>query len=260
MSISYFLHQAREYGATYTVGSLLQGKLRLKLREFPQVLALVEGKKGLEIGGPSPLFGRGGILPLYDKAGAIDNCTYSATTVWANHTSDYRFSELRPPGRHFISEGTELSGLADSSYDFVLSSHMIEHTANPLAALFAWKRVLCAGGTLLLIAPDKERTFDNRRATTTMDHLLADYEAHMAEDDRSHLEEVLRDHNLQRTPGWTRERLRNMLEDNLRTRGLHHHVFDLSLVCRMLEHCGFEVLLARRSLPNHLLAVATRRN
>jgi SAM-dependent methyltransferase len=258
VSISYFIQQAGEYGIGYTLGALLRAKMRLTIREFPQVLALVRDKRGLEVGGPSSSFRPGGILPIYDSVGSLDNCTFSANTVWAKHGVEYRFSAQRPPGQHFVSEGAELSGLANESYDFIISSHMIEHTANPLGALAAWKRVLRPGGTLVLLVPDKERTFDNKRATTTMEHLLADDRANTREDDRTHIEEMLRDHNMRRTPDWTRERLQALVEDNLQFRGLHHHVFDLPLVRSMLEHTGLEIVITRRSLPNHLVGVARK--
>ncbi len=258
MSLSYFVGQAREFGLWVTLGSAVQSKLGLRLAEFAQVARLVAGKHGLEVGGPSSAFRCRGSLPVYDIVGSLDNCAYAANTLWANHGSAFCFSERRPAGAQFLSEGTTLSGIGDQSYDFVLSSHMIEHTANPLAALTAWYRVLRPGGALVLLVPDKERTFDNLRATTSIEHLVSDFEAGVGEDDRTHVEEMLRNHNMRRTPDWTEDTLRKVVENNFETRGLHHHVFDAQLVKSMLEHVGFSAKCVRRSLPNNIFALALK--
>jgi ubiquinone/menaquinone biosynthesis C-methylase UbiE len=40
--------------------------------------------------------------------------------------------------------------LADSSQDFVIANHLLEHLPDPIGALKEWYRVLRAGGTLFL--------------------------------------------------------------------------------------------------------------
>jgi SAM-dependent methyltransferase len=258
MSLSYFLHQAREFGADYTIGVLVRQRLGLTVREFPMVRELIRGKHGLELGGPSSSFRRGGILPVYDYIGSIDNCTFAPYCSWRRDNAPFHYSPDRPPGQQFLTDVVDLSGLADRSYDFVLSSHMIEHTANPLGAMAAWKRVLKPAGVLILLVPDKKRTFDNYRATTTMDHLIVDHKVNRGEDDLTHLEEMLRDHNMKRTSDWSRERLEALVRNNAQTRGMHHHVFDLPLLRRMMDYIGFEPLVLRRALPNHLVAVGRK--
>lgn len=64
---------------------------------------------------------------------------------------------------------------ANDSLNFVIASHVIEHVRNPLRALREVHRKLRAGGRLVLIVPDKQRTFDRRRPLTSLDHLILDY-------------------------------------------------------------------------------------
>ena len=110
-------------------------------------VSLVEGKRGLEIGGPSEIF-QGWYRPLrlYNKVGSLDNCDFSRTKHWSSHSDSFQFSRFRRPGRIILCDGSNLVGVENGSYDFVLSSHNLEHFANPVKALKEWQRVLPARG------------------------------------------------------------------------------------------------------------------
>jgi SAM-dependent methyltransferase len=60
----------------------------------------------------------------------------------------------------------------DSTLDYVLSSHVIEHFFDPVRALREWHRVIKPGGYLFIIAPHKDRTFDTPREVTPVAELL----------------------------------------------------------------------------------------
>ncbi len=49
-----------------------------------------------------------------------------------------------------------LPGVRDASYDFVYSSHTLEHMLDPSAAVQNWWRVLKPGGFLILYIPDRD--------------------------------------------------------------------------------------------------------
>lgn len=49
-----------------------------------------------------------------------------------------------------------MSGVLDSTFDFVHSSHCLEHMNDPLEALNNWLRILKTGGHLLLLIPDED--------------------------------------------------------------------------------------------------------
>ncbi len=56
-----------------------------------------------------------------------------------------------------VAPGDELP-FEDDSYDFVFSSHVIEHFPDPIKALYEWIRV--ARRYVVVIAPHRDRTFD----------------------------------------------------------------------------------------------------
>ena len=119
--------------------------------------------------------------------------------------------------------------IADHTYDFILSSHNLEHFANPVKALQEWKRVTRPGGGLILVLPDYSKTFDHRRTPTTVDHMFEDFERDTQEDDLTHLPEILEKHDISLDPGVaSADEFHRRSLDNFNNRCLHHHVFDES--------------------------------
>jgi SAM-dependent methyltransferase len=49
-----------------------------------------------------------------------------------------------------------MKGVSDHSFDFVHSSHCLEHLTNPLEALNNWMRILKPGGYLIVTVPDED--------------------------------------------------------------------------------------------------------
>ena len=260
MKLSNIPLMLRERGLAGSIGHAAALLLpRSDLRRI-DALSLVDGKVGLEIGGPSPAFARGAVFPAYLAAARIDNCNFAAATVWGDNAEGqtFRFNPRRAPGVQFTAEAADL-GVADSSYDFVLSSHMIEHSANPLKALREWRRVLKPGGALILVAPHKDGSFDHRRPVTALDHIIEDFEREVDETDATHVAEVLELHDLDRDPdsgGAESFRARTLQwRDN---RALHHHVFDTHLAAVMVAQAGFRLLRVERQGSLDILVVATK--
>lgn len=91
--------------------------------------------------------------------------------------------ELGPIQRpDLVAAADDLSALPTGSQDFVLSSHLLEHLADPIAALAEWRRVLRPKGLLVLMLPDKRYTFDRERPRTRFGHLWEDHLARKADD------------------------------------------------------------------------------
>jgi SAM-dependent methyltransferase len=232
--------------------------LDVRLRCFRTVRPFVDGKSGLEIGGPSAVF-EGGVrpLPIYPRVGSLDNCDFSRDTTWASHQESYSFCTEKAPGKNIFRDASNLSSIADHSYDFILSSHNLEHFANPVKALQEWKRVTRPGGGLILVLPDYSRTFDHRRSPTSVDHMFEDLERDTQEDDLSHLPEILDKHDLSLDPGaGSAEEFRRRSLDNFHNRCLHHHVFDQQNSRELLTRCGMNVLAVELAPPFHIFLLA----
>ena len=79
-----------------------------------------------------------------------------------------------------------MDGIEDDSLDFIIASHVIEHTRNPLRVLEQAYRKLRMAGQLILVVPDKEATFDRDRALTGLSHFILDFESPSRERDFEH--------------------------------------------------------------------------
>ena len=223
----------------------------------------VSGKAALEIGGPSETFGDRGALPIYKSLASVDNCLYSARTIWTGQldgSQKFVYHRRKWPGNQFIADAVDLDPIASGKYDCVLASHCLEHVANPLLALSEWKRVLKAEGLLVLVLPHKDGTFDWRRPTTSLAHLIDDYRRHTTEDDLTHVPEILALHDLTRdVPAGTPEEFRHRCLNNSDTRAMHHHVFDTQSAISTVDYSGFHIMRVDHLKPCHIFIMAKPR-
>jgi len=69
-------------------------------------------------------------------------------------------------------EGDDIS-LPDSSQDYIISSHVLEHMTDPIKALIEWSRLVKPSGVIFIIVPQHSATpEDARRKVTRMDEFL----------------------------------------------------------------------------------------
>ena len=223
---------------------------------------IFEGKRAIEIGGPSKIFGDAGNLPVYTLLQHVDNCLFSNSTIWTGDVQNgctYYYQDGKAPGTQFVCEGGSLEGIPASSYDLVLSSHCLEHMANPLQALQGWKRVLKTGGCILLVLPHKDGTFDWKRPVTPVAHLIQDYEQNMGEDDLTHLPEILALHDMNRDEAaGSKEQFEQRCLNNARFRGMHHHVFTTRSVVEMMDRADFQLLEVGAFKPHNIVVLAAK--
>ena len=258
----HLIHRLRQGGLSWLGGVIRQRFMPVRPGFFRAARTVLANQSGLEIGGPSRFFSRRGSVPVYAWAARIDNVNFAAATTWESNLKDggdFPFNSVLEPGRQYLREAGDLHGIDANACDFVLSSHCLEHVANPLGALREWHRVTRPGGHLLLVLPDPRRTFDHRRPPTTLAHLREDLSQGTGEDDLTHLPEILALHDLQRDPGaGSRAEFETRSRANVRNRCLHHHLFDSVLIRAILTETGWNVLAVETIAPLHLVAWARK--
>jgi hypothetical protein len=128
-----------------------------------------------------------------------------------------------------------------------------------LKALHEWVRVLKVHGILVLVVPHPDRTFDHRRPTTHLSHLIADYKAGVGESDLTHLSEILELHDLEMDlPAGDHANFKHRSEKNLENRCLHQHVFDTTLAVQMMDSVGLRIRAVWQELPYHIFVVGEK--
>jgi SAM-dependent methyltransferase len=148
-----------------------------------------------------------------------------------------------------IDDGERLATISDSSFDFVVANHFLEHTQNPLGTLLNAFRVLRPGGILYLAVPDKRHTFDRDRPVTPLDHVLRDFHEGPQVSRRDHFEEWAR--LVERVADDEVPRRAEQLMD--RDYSIHYHVWtqremlELLTTLRARIHVHFDVELVKQN-------------
>jgi len=129
------------------------------------MLGRLEGR-GIEIGAfHSPLPVPDGVEVMY-----VDLLTSEAQRRYFPEVPDD--AEIVEP--FLIAPADDLKGIDTAALNFVLSSHLLEHISDPIAAIREWYRVLQPGGLLFVCLPDRRHTFDRTRVRTPLSHLCLD--------------------------------------------------------------------------------------
>jgi glycosyltransferase involved in cell wall biosynthesis/SAM-dependent methyltransferase len=132
-------------------------------REHALAHQLLDGLTGLEIGAaahnPFGLRSRNVALP-------------EANEFYAEHS---RGEIIVPAAVDIWAPGDNIP-VPDRSEDFVISSHLVEHLPNLIAAFIEWDRILRDGGYVFMIVPLKGALpADNSRELTPLSHFVEDY-------------------------------------------------------------------------------------
>ncbi|MFY7731665.1 MAG: methyltransferase domain-containing protein [Flavobacterium sp.] len=200
--------------------------------------SITTGKIGVEIGGPSQT----GSL-IYSCATKMDNIIFSRETVWSSHSSGIYNYYPGKTGNVIINDAVNITNVGDAVYDFIFSSHCLEHIANPIKALNEWLRIIKTGGHVILILPERTQCFDHKREISKFSTLISQYEKNVGEDDLSTLPEILKNHDLAMDPpagdlgSFTRRSL-----DNYNNRCLHHYVYSPELLMEICTYLGCEFI------------------
>lgn len=194
-----------------------------------EALACTLDGYGLEIGaGASP-------FPVPPRCRVIygDRLTYDQ--LIAEPYPGQRLCDIVIPD--ILTDFDTIENVADESLDFLVACHVVEHTRNPIGSIAAAWRKLKPGGRLVLVVPDKERTFDRTRPVTTLAHLVEDHRHPDRARDYAHYEEF---YSLAiPIPEFARKAgvARHFAEGY----AIHYHVWTHDSFAEMLEHVDRDV-------------------
>lgn len=154
------------------------GKSNLTSVDLREIAASHLHGTGVEFGaGASPF-----PVPIECNVRFADAFSYESLKA-VLYPGQQAYDLIRPD---YVTDIKTLSGIPDASLDFIVACHVIEHTNNPIEAINSCYRALKPGGSVVLVVPDMAKTFDSKRALTTLTHLIEDYKTPSRERDREH--------------------------------------------------------------------------
>lgn len=106
------------------------------------------------------------------------------------YASDSNVNVNQIPQIDFIGTAEEVP-TNDKYFDFVLTSHVLEHTCNPGRAIEEWLRVTKPGGHVFFVIPDKRFSFDRHRAETPLEHFIEDFEIRVKQIELGHYQDYV---------------------------------------------------------------------
>ncbi len=107
-----------------------------RFKENNQISKFFYDLNCLEIGGPSDLFFTK--LYIYQKLKSLSVANFSDETTWEGNIKEglnCRYYKNKM-AYQYILDTTNLYKIKDGTFDAILSSHSLEHVANPIKALF----------------------------------------------------------------------------------------------------------------------------
>jgi glycosyltransferase involved in cell wall biosynthesis/SAM-dependent methyltransferase len=248
---------------------LVEEKLRSAPTQEPRLERLVElarrpGRRGFQAAPPRPmaasdvLFGRidrqtlaqafllgrgieiGALqLPLPVPTGAevryVDRMT---KTDLYEHYPELRSCDLVEVD--IIDDGETLSTIQDSSQDFIIANHVIEHCQDPIGTLKNFLRVLRPGGIIYMAVPDMRHTFDRDRSRTDISHIIQDHIRGPAVSRKQHFREwatLVEPHFGRVCAGEKsiKSRVRELMTQDY---SIHFHTFIPEDMCALINYCA----------------------
>lgn len=128
----------------------------------------------------------------------------------------------------------DLQSLGVESLDFIIASHVIEHVRNPIGSILACYQALRPGGYLVLAVPEKTRTFDRLRPTTSLAHLLLDHTQPSVERDQEHFREFFE--LAEGFDALLKERGTTWMDEFHAGYSIHMHVWTCAAFVEMIDH------------------------
>lgn len=155
-----------------------------------------------------------------------------------------------------VDNGETLATIVDTSLNFAIANHFLEHCQNPFQALQNLARVLRPGGVIFMAVPDKRYSFDAERPCTTIEHLTRDYVEGPEGSKRAHFEEWSRLVNKNSDPAAVDQEIRHLMNIDY---SIHFHVWGaaelLEFILALRPYINFEPELFLRNGPETIFVL-----
>ena len=163
--------------------------------------------------------------------------------------------------KKFIDGTAEDIPATENSFDFIVSAHCLEHCIDPIKVLKEFKRVLKPNGTMVLILPHCERTFDKGRRISSLSSHIDDHKNKVSRENyletKGKYYDVFEDF-LQIATKWPRHTWISSAKNNdgswnkakiLDEGIIHYHVWTQNELLDLLKYIGCSISLVMDVMP-----------
>ena len=150
-------------------------------------------------------------------------------------------NQKKPADVDYVTDAANLSFAQDKTFDFVCSSHVMEHLANPLGAIAEWKRIIKDEGIIYVAVPDMRYTFDCKRDKTPLSHLVDDFEKKVSRINQNHIADFVENFDYEKTQEFTKEQLFELVRENPESI-VHNHVWTVDDMQEIFEYIGINIV------------------
>lgn len=131
--------------------------------------------------------------------------------------------------------------IKNDTFDFVYSSHCLEHSFNPIATLTDQIRIIKPNGIIYTVIPNKKHTYDKKRKSTLVSSLIEKFEKKIFYINEAEAFEIIKyseNHPLYNKYQNSDEEIKKYAKEISASRGsLHHaHTFDQNNIIEILNY------------------------
>jgi|TARA_B110000881_G_C18570393_1_gene515218 SAM-dependent methyltransferase len=128
---------------------------------------------------------------------------------------------LKPP-KYFFDD------IENETFEFVYSSHSLEHTSNPIATLTEQLRITKSNGIVYTVIPNKKNTYDRLRKVTPSNHLIKKFENDIYDHTVEEAMDVIKNSDNHELYNIHKKRAEEYAKEMIEKKeGIHHyHTFD----------------------------------
>jgi len=191
------------------------------------LIPIVKDKKVLEVGGPSIL-----LNSLYQHVKSLDLLNHKESIEYfsmgniPNNLNNIFYGDI-------VNDKTFIENNLFEKFDLIVTSHVLEHIANPILALKNLKKCLVPNGIVLTIVPNKNECWDRVRDYTSWNHIIEDYNNNVSESDMTHIHES----SCMNRPNYYED-----IGDHNNPRIIHHHTFNVKTLSKTHEYVELKTI------------------
>lgn len=167
-------------------------------------------------------------------------CSLDCRVEYADSFSDTEGCKVGYESKDFVplnftASLEDMREITKTDYNFIVCSHVIEHTPRVIQAIKNIYEHLAVGGVFVMAVPHKEYTFDQFRQLTPVSHHIKDYEQYERSHDVIHLIDFLENAHI-KYQGYTADitsSCREFLSGN--NIDMHYHTFTENSFAEIID-------------------------